>query len=191
VCALGLLLACSSNEPDAQSAGQEIGVLLPREPQQLDPRHVGDAYGLKLSRLLHASLFTIDPESLDVVFDLAADYRVDEGVRYRVRLKSGLRFSDGSPLTAHDVVATFRALVDPAVGSRFARSYARIQQVRALSDLQVEFVLDAPHATFLTDLEMPVLRADQAASAAGGPEGGLVGAGPYRMLSREAGVWRV
>ncbi len=161
-------------------------VVLPRDPEQLDPRYVGDAYGLKLSRLLHASLVTIDPVTLDVVPQLAESVSFVDATHVAVELRAGLAFSDGSTLDAEDVVATFRALVDPRVKSRYASTYARIAHVEADGPRRVRFVLHEPHATFLTDLEMPVLRAEDAFEPAKATKP-LVGAGPYRLLERVPG----
>ena len=59
-------LPCSwPARPSRRSRAQrERVVILPRELDELDPRYVGDAYGLKVSRLLYASLVTIDPRTL-------------------------------------------------------------------------------------------------------------------------------
>ena len=51
-------------------------MLLPRDALELDPRFTVDAYGLKLSRLLFASLVTIDSQSLAVVPDLAEQVEI-------------------------------------------------------------------------------------------------------------------
>ncbi len=169
-----------SSEPDA------LVVLLPREPDQLDPRYVGDAYGLKLSRLLHASLVRMNPLTLVPEPYLAERIERLSSTRYRVVLREGLRFADGSALSAEDVVATFQGLVDPAVRSRYASTYRRIQQVRATSPREVLFELDAPHATFLTDLEIPVLRAEDAKRPSAADRK-LVGAGPYLLARADRG----
>jgi len=137
-------------------------VILPREVDELDPRFVGDAYGLKLSRLLYASLVTIDPRTLSPVLDLAESFTIEQPLRYRVVMKRGLRFADGSALDAHDVVATFQALVDPRVMSRYRSTYERVKRVWAEGDLTVVFELSEPNATFMTDLEIPVLRSQDA-----------------------------
>jgi peptide/nickel transport system substrate-binding protein len=181
-----VLCACATQaKVDAPSAAPVV--ILPREPEQLDPRYVGDAYGLKVTRLLHASLVRVDPFTLEPVPELAEEIQVESPVRYRVRLRPGLAFSDGTALDAQDVVATFRALVDPKVKSRFVSTFARIRSVQAETAREVVFELDAPHATFLTDLEMPVLRSEDAYIPA--QAGRLpLGAGAYRLAERETGT---
>lgn len=180
VCALS---GCAAGRPSANE--NERVVIIPREIDEIDPRYVGDAYGLKLSRLVYASLVTIDPMTLEPSLDLAQSIENDGPLTYVVRLRPGLRFSDGSSLDATDVVATFQALLDPRVNSRYRSSYARLKRVRALDALTVELELSESHATFITDLEMPVLRSEDAFAArdkAKVPRG----AGPFVLVHRNA-----
>src|SRR5688500_1198793 len=70
-----LLAGCAPGGGGASGPAARVDdaliVLLPSEPDQIDPRYVADSYGLKISRLVFASLVTIDPRTLDVVPDLA------------------------------------------------------------------------------------------------------------------------
>ncbi|MFT3922654.1 MAG: ABC transporter substrate-binding protein [Myxococcales bacterium] len=179
------MAGCARDQAEP-AAADTLVVLLPREPDQLDPRYVGDAYGLKLSRLLHASLTRIDPLSLTPEPWLAERVELVTPTRYRVVLRENLRFSDGSSLDADDVVATFRGLVDPQLKTRYASTYRRIRTVRALSPREVEFELGEPHATFITDLEIPILRAEDAVRPAN-PKAKPVGSGPYVLQSADRG----
>jgi peptide/nickel transport system substrate-binding protein len=181
--------ACLGCRADREVGGTgALVVLLPREAQELDPRYTGDAYGLKISRLLFASLLTIDSDSLQPVPDLAESVTLESPTRYRARLRSGLRFSDGSLLDSEDVAATFASVVDPAMATRYARTYDRIARVEMLDALTVVFHLKLPHATFMTDLELPILRAEDRRRHLATPGGPMpVGAGPYVLRKREAG----
>lgn len=163
--------------------------MIPRDAEQLDPRFVGDPYGLRISRLLFASLVTIDPRTLEVVPDLAESVVVVTPTEYQVTLREGLKFSDGSPLEARDVAETFRGVVDPDLGSRYARNYRRIADITVLDSRTLRFTLVEPHATFLTDLELPIVRRQDARRRIAAEDGPLpVGAGPYRLKSRSPGV---
>jgi peptide/nickel transport system substrate-binding protein len=186
-CSCLCLLLCCAPQRGASRPPEERVVILPRDADELDPRYVGDAYGLKLSRLLYASLVGIDPDSLEPTLDLAEKIEAESPLRYRVRIKPGLQFADGSALDAADVVATFRALVDPRVKSRYRSTFSRIHRVWAEDERTALFELSEPHATFVTDLEMPVLRSEDAFVRA--PGGKLpVGSGPYRLESRAHGT---
>lgn len=162
-------------------------MLLPRDIQQIDPRLTVDAYGLRVSRLLFASLVTIDPQSLEATPDLAEHIEVASPTEYRVRLRDGLRFSDGSTLDANDVKATFESLQDEAIRSPYARTYSRITTIEVIDARNVVFKLDGPHATFLTDLEFPVLRAEDRHTRLDGLNVKVVSSGPYVLVVRVDG----
>jgi peptide/nickel transport system substrate-binding protein len=188
VWALAWLVVCTACRSSPARSPDEYVVLLPRDVQELDPRHVGDAYGHKVSRLLFASLVTIDAQTLEVIPDLAQRVDVLSPSEYRVILRPALTFSDGSALDAHDVLATFRSVTDPRIQSRYAPTYRRIARMHAPDPQTVVFELDGPHATFLTDLELPVLRAEDASRRiARLGEAPPIGAGPYVLESRVAG----
>ena len=175
-------LGCQAR--DTRIDEDALVVLLPRDVEQIDPRFVSDPYGLKVSRLLFASLVTIDPHTLKVVNDLAESVTQVGPTHYRVVLKKDLKFSDGTPLTARDVAATFEGIVDPQLKSRYAGTYRRIASVGVSDARTVDFKLAHPHATFLTDLEFPILReADARRPLPAHP----VGAGPYQLKERVPG----
>jgi peptide/nickel transport system substrate-binding protein len=183
--ALGMLAGCSRRVADDDS----LTMLLPRDIQQLDPRYVFDAYGLKISRLIFASLTRIDPATLETVPDLAESLTVVGDSEYIVKLRPNLRFSDGSVLDAEDVVATYRSVVDPTMQTRYASSYQRIASLTVIDPLTVSFRLTGPHASFPTDLELPILRAEDAKRRLSADLGAkLIGAGPYRLTRRQPGV---
>lgn len=163
-------------------------MLLPRDVQEIDPRFVSDAYGHKVSRLLFASLVAIDPTSLEAVPDLAERIEIGSPTEYRVTLRRNLTFSDGSALDADDVLATYRSVVDPGMQARYASTYRRIVRIEAPDRHTVVFHIDGPHATFLTDLELPVMRAEDAKRRVGAlGDREPIGSGPYRIVGRAAG----
>jgi len=176
-------------DPAVPRDDDTLVVMLPRDAEQLDPRFVGDPYGLRVSRLLFASLVTIDPRTLEVIPDLAESVTASSPTQFDVRLRHGLRFSDGSTLDAEDVVATFQGVVDPKLKSRYAHAYRRIAEMRVSDPRTIQFVLHEPHATFLTDLELPIVRSEDAFHRIATPEDPLpIGAGPYRLVERDLGV---
>ncbi|MGB5811463.1 MAG: ABC transporter substrate-binding protein [Polyangiales bacterium] len=184
-----VLVTCLACTTPAERNPDALVVVIPREAEQLDPRFVADPYGLRISRLLFASLVTIDPRTLEVVPDLAESVETLTPTIYRVKLREGLTFSDGSPLDAEDVAETFRGVVDPELGSRYARNYRRIERIEVLDPTTLVFTLRDPHATFLTDLELPIVRREDARRRVATERDPIpIGAGPYQLLARSPGV---
>lgn len=161
-------------------------MLVPTDPETLDPRHATDPVALRTTRLLHAGLVRLDPETLEPKPYLARSWSWIDARTLRVELREGIRFHSGAPFTARDVVATLRAIASPEVGSRHGRMIEAIGDSRADGDLAVVIKLDRAHATLVTDLELPILRADQAASPPR-PDGSLDGLGPFVVARRSDG----
>jgi peptide/nickel transport system substrate-binding protein len=85
----------------------------------------------------------------------------DDNKRIVFKLRSGLKWSDGQPLTADDVVFTFQDIVanpdiptDAKEGIQIGENKA-FPQVRKIDDLTVEFILPEPFAPFLRAVASP------------------------------------
>jgi peptide/nickel transport system substrate-binding protein len=189
-----LLTACDRDadgrHPPPANGDRPIEVLVANDPETLDPRYVTDAVGLRATRLVHAGLVRLDPDTLAPKPYLASGWRWRDALTLRVDLRADVRFHSGAPLRASDVVATLRAFASPAVASRHASVVDAIAHVEEDGDHAVIIRLGRPHATLLTDLELPILRADQAASPPA-PDGSLDGLGPYVVVRASPGEVRL
>jgi peptide/nickel transport system substrate-binding protein len=156
------------------------------DPETLDPRYVTDTVGMRATRLVHAGLVRLDPDTLAPVPYLARALRWLDPRTLEVDLREDVRFHSGAPLRAADVVATLQAFASPAVASRHASVVAAIAGAEEAGPHTVLVHLSRPHGTLLTDLELPILRADQAASPPA-PDGTLDGLGPYTVAHATRG----
>jgi peptide/nickel transport system substrate-binding protein len=164
--------------PRSRESADSIEVIVANDPETLDPRYVTDAVGLRTTRLLHAGLTRMDPGTLTPIPYAARGWHWVDPLTLRVELREDVFFHSGAPLVARDVVETLRALASPGVGSRHAAVVDAIAGAVADGPHAVVIRLAHPHATLLADLELPILRADQAASPPA-PDGSLDGLGPY------------
>jgi len=155
--------------------------------ETLDPRHATDAMTLRATRLLHAGLVRLDPQTLEPRPYLAASWRWIDPLALRVELRTDVRFHSGAPFGARDVVATFAAFASPTVGSRHARVIEAISRIEVVDAATVIVHLAHAHATLLTDLDLPILRAEEAMSPPR-PDGSLDGLGPYVVARWEGGA---
>ena len=112
-----LVGACGSPTSGAASGSARIAI---GAPSDLDPAATGDAQSSALIAQLFETLTAID-DSLEVRPALAQSWHVSDGGRRVVfRLRPDLRFSDGSPLRASDVVRSWLRIIDPAAPSPLA-----------------------------------------------------------------------
>ena len=81
-----------------------------------------------------------------------------DGREWTFHLREGVKFHDGTPLTAEDVAFYFNRLLSPPQGLVVdERAFLRlgVQEVVAVDPLTVKFVLEAPAADFLETMALP------------------------------------
>lgn len=98
--------------------GGRLVVALRSEPKTLNPVLAVDDPSRDVIRCLTADLIHISRESLKTEPELAKSWNVSrDGKQYTLHLRHGLRFSDGQPFSADDVIFTFQVYLDEKVHS--------------------------------------------------------------------------
>jgi peptide/nickel transport system substrate-binding protein len=181
LCLLFLLLGCTS---DRNRDPDEFRIGIEDSPATLDPRYASDAHGVRVLPLLFNGLLALEPSG-EPRLDLAESWDRPDPLTHELRLRERVAFHDGSHVTAADVVATYRYLMEPSNGCPAATSLAMLGSVDARDGRTVVFRLKEPFASFPSQLTLGILPA----RLAGRPELGdaVVGTGPYRLSSFRAG----
>lgn len=151
----------------------------------LDARLTRDTTAFRAANLIYSGLVRLTP-SLEPVPDLAESWSYDDPSTLVVKLRAGLVFSDGNPLTAADVVYTYTALITPDFNAPQRTLYQPIASIEAVDDLTVKFTLSAPYAPLLSYMDIGIV------SAAYGQSGAdlalnPIGAGPMKLESWNRG----
>src|SRR5258705_8132700 len=105
----------------AAEAPRRGGVLLAAiaaDAPSLDPHQEQTFATIELVAPLYSTLIQIDPLSYpNIIGDAASEWKIAaDGLTYTFKLRQGIRFHDGSPLTAADVKATYDKIVFPPAG---------------------------------------------------------------------------
>jgi peptide/nickel transport system substrate-binding protein len=118
----------------------------------------------------------------------------DGGKTYTFQIRKGVKFSDGSDLTAKDIVATFNKIIFPPKGVASARKafFIAVKSVSAPDDYTVVFNLKYPSGAFIPALANPfnfiyakkILDKDMHWY-----EKNVMGSGPFIWDGREAGAY--
>ena len=138
---------------------------------------------------LYDSLLGWD-EQLKLVPRLAESYEANaDASEWTVKLKPGLTFHDGKPVTADDVVYSFERIIDPKTQSFGASGLTNLKSgnIKKLDDLTVRFVLDPPSVIFYEQLAFymnAIVRVGYER-----PKGakGAIGTGPWKVTSYTPG----
>jgi peptide/nickel transport system substrate-binding protein len=116
-----------------------------------------DAASSTMGGMLTSGLLETDPYTGGLMPGLAKSWRVAPDNRtYTVTLRKGLRWSDGHPLTSHDVVFTWNTLIAKGLGNPSNRDVMTIKGkfpvIKALDALTIQFITPEPFAPFLRQL---------------------------------------
>ncbi len=114
-----------------------------------------------IASLMYESLLDVDPWTAKSYPRLASSFTVSSDHKiYTFTLRKGLRWSDGYPITADDVVYTFGTLIAKGFGNSSARDiltvYGHYPSVEKIDDLTVRFHTEIPFAPFLSSLRMAI-----------------------------------
>ncbi len=112
-----IALTPSANE-SIGTPGGTLTIALRSEPKTLNPALASDQSSLDVIYCMNADLIHINRQSQRTEPGLAQSWTVSrDGKIYTLHLRRGLRFSDGQPFTADDVVFSFRVYLDEKVDS--------------------------------------------------------------------------
>jgi peptide/nickel transport system substrate-binding protein len=150
--------------------------------QTIDPILAGNVTDIVIVNLLNANLFAFPldgSETVEPSLAQSGEYGANNKT-FTVKLKSGLTFSDGKPLTAEDVVATMERGMSSTT-TLFGAQFEPITKVTAVDPTTVKFDFSRPFPSFETLLAYPtfgILEASQISQDGSIPKV-PVGAGQY------------
>lgn len=108
----------------ARRSGGELHFCLHGEPKTFNPLLVEEDASETIRYLTGGVLIRLNRQTQALEPGLAISWKISlKGRRIAFRLRSGLRFSDGTPFTAEDVAYTMKALMDPQLHSPTGDSF--------------------------------------------------------------------
>lgn len=156
---LACILGLASVPPGAALAGDRpLRIGLVQQPNSLDPQRAVQFYENYMAEAIFSALTVIDDRG-NVAPDLAerVPTRANGGISadgktLTYRLRAGLRWQDGAPLTSHDVAFTFARLHDTKVAFPEASVYSIVERVDTPDPRTAVVRLRAPWADATSEL---------------------------------------
>ena len=128
-------------------------------PKTFNPFNTKDNISAQMSEIMYDGLVTTNPVTGETIPKLAKSFSVN-GKEYLVNLRHGLKWSDGKPITADDVVFTWQNIIFDGFGNTSTRDSVMIDgklpTVEKIDDYTVKFVTPEPFAPFLRMLSSPI-----------------------------------
>lgn len=202
-------VAEEETEEATQAAAQELTFVLNNEPDTIDPTITNNSFAVPFIVNCFEGLVTYN-EAGEVVPGNAETWSSNDDMTvYTFKLREGLKWSDGTPLTANDYVYSAFRVLDPATAGQYVNMIsdyvvngneyyagevtAEEVGIKALDDLTLEFTLSAPCPYFVDLVSMWVyFPVQQATVEANGDQWTTkaetyIGNGPFKVTEIKTG----
>lgn len=188
--AIAALSACGVGEGvDLGTASDPLSLkaAIAGEPDQLDPHQTSSYFSFQVLENVFDTLVEPD-EDLVLQPALAESWEVsDDQLEWTFRLREGVEFHDGTPLTAEDVVYSYRRIIDEELAN--AWKLTMIESVEAADDHTVVLRVTAPSPNLLPAIGgfkgLAIVSRENVES--GDIQTHPIGTGPFSFTSRTAG----
>src|ERR1700726_2290200 len=184
---------------DPPKRGGILTYMIPADaPPSLDGHREGTYATMHSVAPFYSVLMRINPENpsstTDFVCDLcmAMPRPTDDGKTYTFEIRDGVKFHDGSPLTAADVAASWNAIIHPPEGVTSAREayFVMVDTVDAPDPTAVVFQQKFATDAFLPALADPFAWIYKKEILDRDPrwyEKNILGSGPFKFAGYEVG----
>jgi peptide/nickel transport system substrate-binding protein len=198
-----LIVACqNSPTPEASTSptdvssspvvGGELVIGLEADIQAVDPAFTYDFTTSPVVNQITEGLLKFE-NGEKVVPNLAESVENPDPLTYIYKIRQGVTFQDGSPMTVEDVIFSMERTRDPKTASYVGWMYDSVDQITKVDAQTVKVTLKNPDAFWqyvpATTAGHVISQAyyKSKASTFGKPEGGLIGTGPFKFVSWSTG----
>ncbi|MEI6206004.1 MAG: peptide-binding protein [Desulfuromonadales bacterium] len=163
------IAACSSpetspppavrSEVSLPAAGDSLVEGTIGEASTLIPILASDASSHAVAGQIYNGLVKYD-KNLNIVGDLAESFDISgDGLTITFHLRHGVKWHDGAPFTARDVLYTYRVTIDPKTPTAYAEDFKQVKTISAADEHTVRVSYGAPFAPALASWGMNILPA--------------------------------
>jgi len=189
--ALACSLALLAHPALADKASNSINAAFTQEVATLDSYKESGRVGLIIARLLYDGLISKDTTTGEFSPELASSYTFLSPTEIEFKIRQGVKFHDGSTMTADDVVYTLNTVSNPDYGARYSIAVNWIEKAEKTSDDTVVVTMKSPYPMALEMFAGNLPIYPKAYYEKVGPEGmGInpIGTGPYKLVDMTQGV---
>ena len=129
-----------------------LEVLVPSIAVSMDPVGSNDSASAEFSRLVYQTLFRLDYNTFEPLFELATSYEFEGPQTLHLSIREGVTFHNGDPLTAHDVAFS---LTRAGASVEMEIIFGIIDYAEAHNDTDLTLHLNIPFAPILRHLAHP------------------------------------
>ena len=148
-----------SQTPVGKFGGKFVTSTIGEGPKTFNPFTSTDATSSSMAEMMYDGLFTSNPMNGDVIPKLAKSVKI-KGNNYIIELRKGLKWSDGKPITADDVMFTWNDIIFAGLGNTSTRDSmiidGELPKLTKIDNYTVMFTVKKQFAPFLRMLSTPI-----------------------------------
>lgn len=150
-----------SQAPIGTFGGELVSSTIGEGPKTFNPFNCKDNISALMSGIMYDGLLSSDPMTGQPTPKLAKSFSISsDGTTYTIKLRHGIKWSDGKSITADDVVFTWNDIIFAGLGDTSTRDSIvidnKLPTVRKIDNYTVEFITPRPFAPFVRMLSTPI-----------------------------------
>ncbi len=126
-------------------------------PSRINPILATDSASGEIAGFIFNGLVKYDKDGRRIVGDLAESYRFEDNRTVVFALRRNVKWHDGAPFTARDVIFTYKLINDPSVVSPYTSTFRMVESVTAPDAYTVKVVYKRPYFKALETWMMGIL----------------------------------
>ncbi len=181
--AMVLVVVIATSLPaGAAPSGSILRIGIDVDAGTLDPRLANDTTARRVIEQVYDGLVELDPQ-LRPLPALAESWTQVSPTVVQFKLRKNVRFHDGTPLSADDVVFTYQTLLDPAFRAPFRGLFTPISKIEAVDPDTVRVTLSAPYGPLFKYLDLGIVSKKAVERLGADYVNRPIGTGPYKFVS--------
>jgi peptide/nickel transport system substrate-binding protein len=125
--------------------GSTLHLSIAANPARLNPLIATDSASGEISGFIFNALVKYDPSGQKIIGDLAHSYTLISPTVIEFHLRQGVKWHDGKPFSAEDVVFTYNLIRSPKVTSPYASDFRVVKSVVAVDPYTVRVTYTKPY----------------------------------------------
>jgi peptide/nickel transport system substrate-binding protein len=167
-----------------------LNLSMSSSPSRLTPFLANDSASSEISDWIFNGLFKYDKDG-NITEDLAQSYTFKDNTHLIIKLKKHVKWHDGQPFTANDVLFTYNTIINPKVFTSIISNYKEVKSVKKLDDYTIEVIYKKPYFKALEIWMVGIipkhLLKDEEDLMTSSFNKQPIGTGPYKLKAFETG----
>ncbi len=189
-----------ATQAETPQKGGELNIVVGSKIPSYDG-HIESTFGMiHPIKPFYSSLIRVNPDNPSSPTDFVCDVCVGDvpeptegGTKYTFKIRTGVKFHDGTPMTSADVKATFDKIISPPEGIASNRKayFKMVESVTTPDAETIVFKLKHPSGTFIPSIAMPFnfiyAKKDLDAHGYNWHQQNINGTGPFKFVEHVQG----